>query len=502
MVPLEQVKDLETAKQMAALLEAENARLHQRLEKLVEENARLKGEDAQARLQLELVQLKEQLALMQQRLFGASSEKRASAAPAAPARQHRGHGPRPQPELPVQEVLLPLDEADKVCGLCGGGLKEWAGQTEDSEEVSVVERHFVLKRYRRQKYRCPEGCAPVTAPAPPRLLQGGHYSVDFAVHVALQKYGFHLPLARQERMYRREGLVVDTQTLWDQLSALARLLQPSYEALPAVIFASPLIHADETHWYLLDKGPGKKWYAWTVASRQAVYHRILPSRSGATARQVLGDYQGIAMVDGYAAYETATKPGADGSARCSLVFCWAHVRRKFVEAEKLAPACAQVLSLMGQLYAIEAGLPDPHALEGEQQVAALTHRLAVRREKCAPVLAAIREWALAQRALPGSGLRKALEYMLERWRGLTVLLDNAWVPLDNNLVERQLRDMVMGRKNHYGSKSLRGTEVAALFYSLLETARLCGEDPGRYLLRAALAAIDNPGTVTLPSSHD
>jgi len=337
MVRLEHVTDLETAKQMAALLEAENARLHQRLTLLVQENARLKGEDAQERLQLELVQLKEQLALMRQRLFGASSEKRKPGAEApvpASARKQRGHGPRAQPELPVQEVVLPLDEADKVCGLCGGALKEWKGQTEDSQEVSVVERHFVLKRYRRQKYRCPCGCAPVTAPAPPRLIEGGRYSVDFAVHVALQKYCFHLPLARQERMFQREGLMIDSQTLWDPLSALASHLRPSYEALPAVIFSFPLIHADETHWYMLDKGPGKKWYAWTVACADAVYHRILPSRSGATAKQVLGDYKGLAMVDGYAAYQTATKSGADGPASCSLVFCWAHVRRKFVEAEK------------------------------------------------------------------------------------------------------------------------------------------------------------------------
>ncbi|MCY1019264.1 hypothetical protein [Pyxidicoccus sp. MSG2] len=123
--------DLETAKQMAALLEAENARLHQRLELLVQENARLKGEDAQARLQLELTQLAEQLALIQQRLFGASSEKRkpaVEATPPASARKQRGHGPRAQPQLPVQEVVLPLDEADKVCGLCGGALMEWAGQ--------------------------------------------------------------------------------------------------------------------------------------------------------------------------------------------------------------------------------------------------------------------------------------------------------------------------------------------------------------------------------------
>ena len=118
MVRIEQLKDLEAAKQVAALLEAENERLHQRLEQLVQENARLKGEDAQARLQLELTGLKEQLALLQQRLFGASSEKRQPPEKAPPperARDQKGHGPRAQPQLRVQEVLLPLDEADQVC---------------------------------------------------------------------------------------------------------------------------------------------------------------------------------------------------------------------------------------------------------------------------------------------------------------------------------------------------------------------------------------------------
>ena len=89
-----------------------------------------------------------------------------------------------------------------------------------------------------------------------------------------------------------------------------------------------------------------------------------------------------------------------------------------------------------------------------------------------------------------------------QWNGLTVFLRNPLVPLDNNPIERQMRDMVLGCKNHYGSKSQRGTEVAALFYSLIETAKLRGEDPGDYLLRAALAAIENPGTVTLPNSFD
>ncbi|MFP2924561.1 transposase domain-containing protein [Pyxidicoccus sp. 3LG] len=166
---IEQLSDLETAKQVASLLEAENARLHQRLEALVAEVARLKGEDAQAQLQLDLTQLKEQLALMQQRLFGASSEKRGDRPPKPPrTKPQRGHGPRAQSELKVQEVLLPLDEADQVCGLCGSGLHAWEGQTEDCEEITVVEQSFLLRRVKRQKYRCGQGCAPVTAPAPPR----------------------------------------------------------------------------------------------------------------------------------------------------------------------------------------------------------------------------------------------------------------------------------------------------------------------------------------------
>ena len=488
---------------MASLLEAENARLHQRLEALALENARLKGEDAQARLQLELEGLKQQLALLQRRLFGASSEKHGEKPAKSPrTKPRRGHGPTAQPELKVQEVLLPLDEADRLCGLCGGGLHAWEGQTEDCEEVTVVERSFVLRRVRRQKYRCHQGCAPVTAPAPPRLIPGGRYSLEFAVHVALMKYGFHLPLARQQRLYLREGLVVEAQTLWDQLDALAGHLQKSYEALLAEVFTSPVIHADETYWLLLEKGPGTKWYAWTVASPDTVFHRILPSRSGATARTVLGDYAGVVLVDGYAAYQTATKSGPDGPAPATLAFCWAHVRRKFFEAKQFAPACEEVLRLIAEVYAIEADLPGWYALTAEERQAALAQRLAVRQQRSAPVVERIRQWALAQRAAPGSAFRKALEYMLKLWDGLTVFLRNPVVPIDNNHVERQMRDMVMGRKNHYGSKSKRGTEVAALFYSLIETARLRGEDPGNYLRRAALAAIENPGTVTLPKSQD
>ncbi|MCY1046704.1 transposase [Corallococcus sp. bb12-1] len=129
---------------------------------------------------------------------------------------------------------------------------------------------------------------------------------------------------------------------------------------------------------------------------------------------------------------------ADGPAPATLAFCWAHVRRKFFEAKQFAPACEEVLKLIGELYAIEADLPGWYAL---------AQRLAVRQQHSAPVVERIRQWALAPRAAPGSAFRKALESMLKLWDGLTVFLRTPEVPLDNNHVERQMRDRVVGRKN-------------------------------------------------------
>lgn len=497
---VEKLDDPALVKQAALLLERENARLHARLQELIAENAKLKGTDGQKQLQLEIVRLQEQMAALRKDMFGASSEKRKPKdAPAIPRPPRNGHGPRQQTELPIEEHAHELTEADRVCPDCGATLAEWEGQTEDSEEITVVERHFVVRKHRRKKYRCKHGCAPVTAPGPLKLVEGGRYSVDFAVYVAVAKYLYHLPLERQVRMYLANSLYVDSQTLWDQIEALAKHLAPSYQALRGEVFASPLIHADETYWPMLSKGTGKKWYAWTVASPSTVYHRIFDSRSTATAREVLGDYHGNVVADGYEPYQTVARAGPDGVPRYTLAFCWAHVRRKYVKAEMFEPACAEVIELIGKLYEVERDLPNPHVLTGAEQEAALAHILAVRRSRSEPVVAAIRAWAAAQQGLPESTFRKAIKYMLDLWHGLTVFLDNPWVPLDNNLVERQIRPLVVGRKNHYGSKSKRGTEAAALFYSMIETAQLRGENPAVYLQRAALAAVASPGTVTLPA---
>jgi transposase len=486
--------------------EAEIRRLSEIVLKLRGEIAILRGETV-SQLQLELETAQELLALRNRQIFGPSSEKRPAPQASSPQEASRdkaprkGHGPRPQPVLPVIEVQHELEEKDLACPACGGTLKPMGGQTEDSKETDLVERRFVVVKHVRKKYRCACNGAVVTAPGPAKLIPGGNYSLAFAAEVAVSKYADHLPLERQVKIMRREGLSVDSQTLWDQIEALARLLAPSCWRLDEEILRSPVLWADETRWPVLGKKglPGSgEWWVWVKAIDDAVSYKIRPSRSQEAAKVVLQDYAGIVMADGYAAYTALARAGG----RFALAHCWAHARRKFVEAQGAFPhECGEMLELIGQLYAVEREAPRPAPdAPAEESEAALAKRDALHGERSAPVLKAIERWLMANKpaALPQSGLGKAIAYTMNLWKGLTAFLHNPLIPIDNNGAERALRGVVVGRKNHYGSKSQRGTEVAALFYSLLETAKFRGVDPKAYLIRAARAAIEKPGTVTLP----
>lgn len=495
MIRIETEQNIEILRQVARLLFRENEALHERLRKLTAEKLRLQGADAQA-LQLEIDQLQELLARREREIFGESSEKRprpASSEPAEPA-QRSGHGPREQKELPVVELRHELPETERCCGQCGGTLTAMGQQAEEYEEITVVERSFRLVRHQRQKYRCRCNGTVVTAPGPARLIPGGRYSPEFAVEVAISKYLDHAPLERQVRILEREGLRVTSQTLWDQIEALAGHLEPCYKALHSLVLGSPVIHADETHWRLMGQEEEKsRWWVWCVASEEAVCYQLLGSRSAKAARSVLSGYRGIVLCDGYGAYEALARAGPE----ITLSHCWAHVRRKFVEIEPHYPrACEEILQLISKLYFVERevrqlDLPEPEAL---------ALRAKLREERSRPLVEAIRTWAEDQRqkALPRSGLGQATEYLLGLWKGLTRFLENPRIPLDNNAAERALRGVVVGRKNHYGSRSKRGTEVAAIFYSLCETAKLAGVEPRAYLLEATHAALREPGTVTLP----
>jgi transposase len=501
MLHIDTEKDPDVLRDIVRHYERENDALVEQIQKLMREIAQLKGKGA-ATMQQELAFLKELLARREKALFGDSSEKRprpAAATTEPAAEPQRGHGPKAQAHLPLVEQVHEVAEADRTCGVCGGHLDEMKGQYEEAEEITVIERQFVRVKHQRKKYRCSCNACIVTAPAPAKLVEGGRYSIEFAVEVGASKYLDHSPLERQCRTMAREGLDVDSQTLWDQLDRLARHLRPTYEALGAYVLQQRLTHADETYWRLMSKTGNKRWWVWELACWGAVYYRFLDSRSKESAASLLGSYIGTAVTDGYAVYAslaraTPTQPGFD------LAHCWAHVRRKFVEIEANWPAeCGVILAMIGELYAIERELLrwDPGApKDAEEKV--LEERRAIRDAKSRPIIDRIRTWALEQRPLPRSGLGMAINYMLELWPGLVLFLAKPFVPLDNNAAERGLRGIVIGRKNHYGSRSKRGAEVAAIMYTLFESAKLCGIEPKAYVATVARAAIASPGTVTLP----
>lgn len=493
MIDVTREQDIERLRQAASLLQFENDRLHRRLRELIDTD--------DERLQLELEGLREQLAKQNRALFGTSSEKRRSDDNGSnrrkPPADRQGHGPTEQTELPIVEDVHDLDEADKVCPSCGGCLAEMAGQFEESDEVDVVERSFRIVRHKRKKYRCGCGSVIETAPGPPRLISGGRYSIGFACAIAVAKYLDHMPLARQVRQMSRHGLVVTTPTLWDQLFALAEHLRPTYDALHGYVLAAPVVGADETTWRLMDKRGSKTHWAWSVTREDAVYYRIDASRSAETASKILENYEGTVVCDGYSAYGALRKQrqaSRDGPESFRLAHCWAHARRKFVEAEPHYPQVGEVLDLIGELYAIE------HRAAETANGDLHGRRAALRQEHSREVVTKIHKWMLEQRALPKSAIGRAIAYTDGVWPGLNRFLDDARVPLDNNRSERTMRGVALGRKNHYGSRSLRGTKVAAVFYSLIESAKLAGAEPSAYLREAAHSAILNPGSVTLP--HD
>ena len=220
------------------------------------------------------------------------------------------------------------------------------------------------------------------------------------------------------------------------------------------------------------------WCAWAIATSKGAYYEIHDTRGFEAGRSLLLGFRGIAVTDGYGVYDALEKrmPGL------RLAQCWAHIRRKFVDCESAFPKEAkEILALIAELYAIEGRAPPGH--DGDE----MRRQLRTTESRC--VLARIQSWCIGVSCTPGSALAGAIAYMSKRWSKATLFLEHPDVPLDNNGAERAMRGPVLGRKNHYGSKSKRGTEVAAVFYSLIESAKLAKIDPADYLRRAAEVAL-------------
>ncbi|MEM8931725.1 MAG: IS66 family transposase, partial [Acidobacteriota bacterium] len=222
------------------------------------------------------------------------------------------------------------------------------------------------------------------------------------------------------------------------------------------------------------------------------WYQLAGSKSTATAQKILGSYRGTLVVDGYQVYPKLRK--SCGNAM-QIAHCWAHADRKFKDAKDPPAAIAEIRGLIHRLYEIEREVEGTFPGDTEAQ----TRRAELRRARSAEVVREIRAWAFTQGGQKRSSFGKAVRYLLKYWDGLTCFLDDPRVPLDNNAAERALRGVVLGRKNFFGTRSKRGAHIASILYSLIGTAHLHGVQPDGYLRRAALAAIERPGTVTLAS---
>ena len=476
-VDLEREQNIEELRRIAQALHAQNALLLEALAKKSREVERLRGKPGDLQLTLKMIealQAKAKSAEAAVRRAEAEQQRRAAERERQRAeRPRKPAGPTPQPHLPVVEREFTLEEADRACPSCGGALRPMVGQFEESELIDVIEARYELVQVKQQKYVCRCGGCVDTALGPERATPGSRYSLAFAIKVVLDKWLDHLPLERQCRILERHGLVVTSQTLWDLANSLARRLAGVDAALAAHVLERPVIGLDQTSWPRLESATAKPWQMWCLTAPGVVVHRIRDDKSAATFGELVGTYTGTIVCDALATHGAGARAGPG----IVLAGCWAHVVRKFKEALPDHPEAARALAWLGTLYDID------ERAEGD-----LARLAELRRVESAAVLAELHAWLAEQRTLSSLSIGKAVAYTLANWDRLTRFVADARIPLDNNATERAIRGPVVGRKNHYGSKSRRGTEVAATFYTLLETAKLHGVNPAAYLASAVTAA--------------
>jgi transposase len=471
-------KDIEQLRHVALVLEAQTNHL---LKVVAAQSAQLQKLTGRDVLQPTLDGLKAAVAKAN------SPDGPSSAAPPDKQKTRRkpeqpGHGPTQQPLIDKVTRLYEHDAADRMCPQCGEQLRAFPGQYETSEMIDVVDVKYELVTVQQQKYVCRCGGCVETAPGPDRAVVGGRYSLAFAIKVAVDKYLHHLPLERQVRMMKEAGLEVTSQTLWDMVWSISRLGKSTWRALRQHVLGQDVIGLDQTGWPSLHAKKAKKWQMWCLTAPGAVFHEIRDDKGAETFSELVGDFRGYVVCDALATHEAGARDGPG----ITLAGCWAHIRRKFAESEPDFPESRIMLDMIKELYAIDARAESPE------------DRGRLRDQESRAVLKRMLTWLHAQRHPKTTSLGRAVRHTVAHWPRLKAFADDPHVWLDNNPTERAFRGPVVGRRNHFGSKSRRGTEAAAILYSLIETAKAAGISPSQYLLEVIRAAKLDAKAVTLP----
>ena len=528
------------AQQWVRITKQEHIELNWRANYWETQHARVKSQLEEAKQEIILRDAK--IKDLQNRLFGKTTEKGKTAKseksnnPNPPSKRNRGqqpgsrgHGRTPRPDLPVVHDEIDLAEDEKRCPRCGLPHRREPALDEHSDVIEVqVSAH--IRRYHRPAYTRNPGCtcedtlAIITAAPPSRLIPRSDYGVSFWVEIILSKYGYGQPTHRYLTDLKDRDLPVSPGTVAGGLHYLAPLFEPVLEALYCQQMSEQLFHNDETRWEVFVEIPGKvgtRWYLWVTRSASVIFYCIDPSRSAAVPGAHFAGLQQdqvIIVCDRYSAYKKLARLALN----ILLAFCWAHVRRDFLNAGRafaeLEPWALEWKARIGTLYHLNAlrlehwNSKRPLSEQSEAFTAhheALKAALQLMHEEATRVVAPDTAGGESGDLAEGEGphgaaatalsksaqtqQKQVLASLLEHWPGLTVFVEQPQTPMDNNRGENPIRTPVTGRKNYYGSGSIWSAEFAAMLFSILQTLILWGINPRRWLTCYLQACAENGG---------
>ena len=409
---------------------------------------------------------------------------------------------KPFPDhLPRERVVIPTPE---TCPCCGSAKLSKLGE-DVTETLEVVPRQWKVIQTVRERFSC-RACETIAQPpAPFHVTPRGFAGPNLLAMILFEKFGQHQPLNRQSERYAREGVDLSLSTLADQVGACASALRPLYALIEAHVLSAERLHGDDTTVPILAKGKTETGRVWTYVRDDrpfggkdppAALYYASRDRSGEHPERHLKSFVGILQADAYSGYIRLYL--ADRRPRPIVeALCWSHSRRKFFELADIAASARR-----GK----DAAPISPIALEAVRKIDALfdiereinglsaEDRLAARRVRSASLVAALEEWMRAERAKLSrhNAVAKAIDYMLTRWPAFTRFLDDGRICLTNNAAERALRGLALGRKSWLFAGSERGAERAAVFYTLIQTAKLNDVDPQAWLADTLSKIADTP----------
>ena len=443
------------------------AGLQHQLEQLLRDRRGKKGEEVDP----------DQLLLFARDILARAEPRPPSPRPPAPAgSKPGGHGRKPLPaSLPRKRIVHDVAPEDLACPECGGDRRPMGEEVR--EQLEYIPASLVVLEHVRPKYAC-KCCEAhvVIAARLPEPIEKGLPGTGLLAHVITSKLADHLPLYRQEAIFRRHGVELARSTMCDWMAACAGLLEPIVGAMIRRILASKVIGTDDAPVTVQDHAgqgskAGRPWAYLGDRDNPFVVYDYTPDRSADGPERFLKDYRsGYLQSDAYAGY--------DGLHRRGLVEvgCWAHARRKFRDCRTSDPERSHAaIARIGRLYGVER-----ESRDGAWDDARL---LAARAEWSRPVLESFGAWLEGEtkKVLPRSPIGEAIAYTRSNWVALTRHLEAPYLSIDNNATENAIRPIALGRKNWLHPGSDRGGRTAATLLSLVQSCKNLGNEPFAYL---------------------